>query len=109
MSELKKKSPFKGVAWDGQRKKWYTRIAFSGVRYALGRFDTYEQALAAYQEAYAMGGVRVKAWYNKPPEYRGKLGESIFGVSDYNDEESKLKQFSSFIDGKEAEENEFKW
>lgn len=105
----RKRSSFKGVAWDAKRGKWYARIAFSGVRYALGRFETYEQALAAYQEAYAMGGMKLKAWYNKSPEYRGKLGESITYKSEFNEEEDKLKLFSSFVDGKEAEEDEYRW
>ncbi len=109
MSDVIKKSPFKGVSWDAKRNKWYARIAFSGVRYALGRFETYEQAIAAYEEAYAMGGVRLKSWYNKPPEYRGKLGESISGVSAFIKEEDRIKAFESLLDGKNEEENEFRW
>lgn len=113
MKEYKRKvrtpGTFKGVAFDKKRKKWYARIAFSGVRYALGRYDTQEEAIAAYQEALNMGGIRMKAWYNKAPEYRGKLGVDVSGVSDLQNEEDKLRSFSSLIDGIEEENKQFIW
>lgn len=100
---------FKGVSYDRKRRKWYARIAFSGVRYALGRYDTEEEAQAAYLEAFNMGGIRIKAWYNKPPEYRGKLGTGVAGSSNFLDEEDKIKSFSFLLDGSEEENKEYSW
>ena len=41
----------KGYTWDKNRGKWSAGIGVSGKRIHLGRFDTKEEAAAAYQEA----------------------------------------------------------
>lgn len=105
----KKESRFKGVAYDNIRDKWYSRIAFSGVRYALGRFESYEEAVEAYKEAWNMGGVKLKAWYNKEPQYRGKLVEYARGTTEFKDEESKIKTFSHLLDGFEEDNKDYRW
>lgn len=45
------KSGFKGVSWDGQRSAWKALIHVDGKRVFLGRYDTPEEAHAAYCEA----------------------------------------------------------
>ena len=45
------KSGFKGVSWDSQRSKWAAYINKNRKCYNLGRFDTPEEAHAAYCEA----------------------------------------------------------
>lgn len=106
---MKKESKFKGVAYDNIRNKWYTRIAFSGVRYALGRFESYEEAVEAYKEAWNMGGVKLKAWYNKDPQYRGKLVEFVKGSSKFIPEEERIKKFSILLDGFEEDNKQYQW
>jgi len=44
-------SGLKGVSWSAERKKWQTGIQVNGKRVALGRFNTKEEAYAAYCEA----------------------------------------------------------
>jgi hypothetical protein len=44
-------SGLKGVSWDANRKKWQSGIQVHGKRIALGRFNTKEEAYAAYCEA----------------------------------------------------------
>jgi hypothetical protein len=44
-------SGFKGVTFDKERQKWRAYIKRDGIRKALGRFDTAEQAHAAYAAA----------------------------------------------------------
>lgn len=47
------KSGVKGVCWDKDSGKWRAQIRAHGVRYPLGRFDSLEDAAAAYAEASA--------------------------------------------------------
>jgi hypothetical protein len=42
------KSPYKGVCWDKERKKWMARLRVNKTQYNLGRFDTAEEAAKAY-------------------------------------------------------------
>jgi len=109
MKEERKPSAFKGVTWDNIRNKYYARIAFSGVRYALGRYDTYEEAVEAYKEAWNMGAIKLKAWYAKDPQHRGKLVEYAKGTSQFKDEESKMKTFSKLLDSSEEDNKEYIW
>jgi hypothetical protein len=44
-------SGLKGVSWSEERQKWQTGIQVNGKRISLGRFDTKEEAYAAYCEA----------------------------------------------------------
>lgn len=44
-------SPLLGVNWDKARGKWLSRIALNGKAKNLGRFDTPEEAHAAYVKA----------------------------------------------------------
>ena len=44
-------SGLKGVSWSEERKKWQTGIQVNGKRIALGRYNTKEEAYAAYCEA----------------------------------------------------------
>ena len=44
-------SGLKGVSWSKERKKWQAGIFVRGKRIALGRFNTKEEAYAAYCEA----------------------------------------------------------
>lgn len=45
------KSGIKGVSWESSRQKWFASIVVNRKQIALGRFDTKEQASAAYAEA----------------------------------------------------------
>ena len=45
------KSGLKGVSWDRPKARWRADICIKRKRIALGRFDTAEQAHAAYCEA----------------------------------------------------------
>lgn len=107
--EKKKVSKFKGVAYDNIRNKYYARIAFSGVRYALGRFETYQEAVEAYKEAWNMGAIKLKAWYNSDPEIRGKLGDYAKGTTRFSEEEEKIKSFSHLLDSFEEDNKEYQW
>lgn len=42
-----------GVSWDCQRGKWYSQIRFNGKTRSLGRYNTPEEANAAYLSARA--------------------------------------------------------
>lgn len=44
-------SRFKGVYWNKGKGKWQAQISLNGTRTSLGRYDTEEQAAAAYDEA----------------------------------------------------------
>jgi len=44
-------SGLKGVSWSEERQKWQTGIQVNGKRIGLGRFNTKEEAYAAYCEA----------------------------------------------------------
>lgn len=44
-------SGLKGVSWCKERNRWQSGIQINGKRIALGRFDTKEEAYAAYCEA----------------------------------------------------------
>jgi hypothetical protein len=41
-------SKYKGVHWDSTRGKWRTQAQHDGKTYRLGRFDSEEEAAAAY-------------------------------------------------------------
>ncbi|MNI86832.1 hypothetical protein D3C73_1439630 [compost metagenome] len=56
-----------------------------------------------------MGGIKLKAWYNKEPQYRGKLVEYARGISKFKEEESKIKSFSVLLDGFEEDNKEYQW
>lgn len=44
-------SGFKGVSWDKENRKWKAQITHGGANHSLGRFDTPEEAHAAYCKA----------------------------------------------------------
>jgi hypothetical protein len=44
-------SKFKGVTWDSSRNKWKSSVMFNGTITFLGRFDSEEEAAAAYESA----------------------------------------------------------
>jgi hypothetical protein len=44
-------SGYKGVSWNKGKKKWESAIRVNGTRKNLGRFNTKEEAAAAYQAA----------------------------------------------------------
>jgi hypothetical protein len=44
-------SKFKGVCWHVAARKWQARIGVRGKRYDLGRFDSEQEAHAAYVQA----------------------------------------------------------
>lgn len=46
-------SGIKGVSWDASRRKWQASIFVKRKQIALGRYDTKEEAAAAYAEAAA--------------------------------------------------------
>jgi len=41
----------RGVVWDKNRGKWLSRLTLDGKTHHLGRFDQFEDAAAAYEEA----------------------------------------------------------
>lgn len=41
----------KGVSWDAQRSKWFAKITADKRQIALGRFDSMDEARAAYERA----------------------------------------------------------
>lgn len=47
----KSRSGLKGAAWDASRGKWIATIRTDAGRKTLGRFDTAEEAHAAYKQA----------------------------------------------------------
>jgi hypothetical protein len=98
-----------GVTYLKNKKLWYARITFYGVRYSLGTHKNYEKAVEIYKAAQRAGCVEVKAWCNTPVEYRGKLGEKLVGISKYQEEENKIKQFPSIQDCNDNEENHLIW
>lgn len=102
-------SRFRGVSWDNIRKKWYSRITFSGKRYALGRYDTEEEAAEAYKTAQEMGQSEFKAWYNKDPEHRGPLVDKKIRNSDFVEDEDLIKTISFLKDSAEIDKKEFQW
>ena len=42
---------FEGVSWSKASNKWLSRISVSGNRVSLGRFDSFEDAVAARKRA----------------------------------------------------------
>lgn len=48
---IKNSSGLKGVSWDKHRGKWSSKICVNEKRITLGRFDSKEDAYAAYCEA----------------------------------------------------------
>ena len=44
-------SPYKGVYWNKERKKWTTQIAINGKRKHIGHFENEEDAAEAYNQA----------------------------------------------------------
>lgn len=49
-----KDKPNKGVSWHKVKKKWVSRVWFSGKRYNLGRFETKDDAQLMYKEVFNM-------------------------------------------------------
>lgn len=45
------KSGVTGVSWDANRKKWAANLSCGGVNYRLGRFDSFDEAVAARKAA----------------------------------------------------------
>jgi len=45
------KSGAKGIIWDATRQKWRAEIAIGRKRYYVGRFDDFEEAKSAYEDA----------------------------------------------------------
>lgn len=106
---MKDNKNHKGITWDAKRNKWYTRIMFAKVRYAIGRFDTQQEAIAAYQAAQEMGVVKFKAWYSKDPAHRGSLFDTAATSSTFIEEENKIKSFSFLKDSNEEEKSLLSW
>lgn len=100
---------FKGITWDSIRNKWYTRITFANVRYAIGRFNTEEEAMKAYRIAQEMGVVKFKAWYFKDPAHRGSILDSNIFPLVLSKEENKIKTFSFLVDSSQEENNQISW
>lgn len=44
-------SGFKGVSWDGKRRKWQANITIQGKQIGLGRYETAREAAHAYDDA----------------------------------------------------------
>jgi len=86
---------FTGVTYIKDKDLWKARITFSGVRYYLGKFKSYDKAVETYKAALAAGGIVTKSWCNTMVEYRGQLGASVaVGASQLVEEEEKLRKFS---------------
>lgn len=102
----KRSKKFKGVTFLKNKNLWFARITFSGVRYSLGKFKSYEKATEIYRQALEAGGVAVKAWCNTPIEYRGSFGDKVMGESRFPTEENAIK---NFVNIKQDEEDLFKW
>lgn len=98
-----------GVTYLKNKKTWYARITFSGVRYSLGTHKNYDDAVEIYKAAAKAGCTEVKAWCNTPVQYRGTLGERVVGDSEFTEEENKIKEFLNLQDGSKNEENELIW
>ena len=64
------RSGYTGVSWYAPRQKWRAQIAKDGRRYALGCFDTPEQARDAYLEAKA----KLHEFQPKPRSMGRKMG-----------------------------------
>jgi hypothetical protein len=45
------KTKIRGVSWDKDRRKWFAAICVAGKQYNLGRYDSIEEAKAAYDRA----------------------------------------------------------
>ena len=43
-------NPTKGVSWDKTRNKWRAQACYRGKKYALGRYDDYDDAVRARKE-----------------------------------------------------------
>ena len=48
------KSGVVGVVWRSSCRKWQATIMFKGVRYNLGRYDLFDDAVKAHREAEAL-------------------------------------------------------
>ena len=43
-------NPTTGVSWDKTRRKWRAQACYRGKKYALGRYDDYDDAVRARKE-----------------------------------------------------------
>lgn len=59
------KSGYKGVCFDKSRNKWLANICINRVKQYLGRFDTPEEAFAAYVKAAKAAGFTDRHIYGK--------------------------------------------
>lgn len=66
-----------GVSWEPSRKKYASCISVDGKNKRLGRYDTAEDAHAAWQKAKAQEVERLMAWYRECPGFDGRVFDSL--------------------------------